>query len=431
MIVPFGQWISRGLACLAATFVVGGHACGAWAFENARSAGMAGVTAAFANDADAMIVNPALLGLTSTRERVSLTVLPNLSLGLGNNVLSFGELATLISNREITSSEVSGLLEALPPTGWRFLFDGGTSLAFAMPSARTGAFLQASADTQGLDVPRDLIAVVLNGNASVPNVGIDSLNGATATAVASLGSSFAFPLSGAASMGLNLRYLRGLAYGRVREAQGTLFAVDESGKYSADARLETEWATGGNGIAADVGVAGMLGDRLHWGAVLGNLGVMSFSQREITAYTLKVAPFAIVDASGSVTDFGAVTRDALKEAKHREGPSEIVLPPYLRLAAAFNPWDPFTLSGELQLGYGNGFGVSRTPELRLGSELRLLDWLPLRTGIALGGDRGLTLATGLGLDMPHFRLDFAMAALNGVGSHARGASYTLSNTFHF
>jgi len=403
----------------------------ALAYENARSMGMAGATAALSDDADAMIVNPALLGQGATRDRLSLTLLPNLSLGLGNNVLSFGELAGLISSREITASDVSGVLSALPPTGWRFLFDGGAALALAMPTARTGVFLHAAADTHGLDVPRDLIALVLNGNATVPNVGIESLNGATATAVASLGSSFAMPLGEKSSLGMNLRYLRGLAYGRVREARGTLLSMDASGKVSADAHLETEWATGGNGIAADFGVAGLLGDRLRWGAILGNVGVMTWRQREITAYTVKVEPFSVVDASGSVTDFGAVTRDALKQDKRQEGPSEIVLPPYLRLAAAFNPWEPFTLSGELQLGYGSGFGVSHTPELRLGSELRLLDWLPLRTGVALGGDRGLTFATGLGLDMPHFRLDFAMAALNGVGSHARGASYTLSNTFRF
>ena len=431
MITRRSGLLARALAVLSATLLCLSMAPSAIASGNARSAGMAGAISAISRDADAMIVNPALLGLASARERVSLTLLPNLSLGLGNNVLSFGELAGLMTTQSIESSNVAAVLEALPPTGWRFLFDGGSSLALAMPSARTGVFLHASADTKGLDVPRDLIALALNGNASVPNVGIDSLNGATATAVASLGSSFAFPLGGTASMGLNLRYLRGLAYGRVREATGTLLAVDASGKYSADARLETEWATGGNGIAADVGVAGVLGDRLHWGATLGNLGVMRWSQRDVTTYTLKVEPFSIVDASGSVTDFGAATRDALKESKTQEGPTEIALPPYLRLAAAFNPWQPLTLSGELQLGYGNGFGVSNTPELRVGSELRLLDWLPLRAGMALGGDRGLTFATGLGFDMPHFRLDLAMAALNGVGSHARGASYTLSNTFTF
>ncbi|MNX85704.1 hypothetical protein D3C86_1175540 [compost metagenome] len=304
-------------------------------------------------------------------------------------------------------------------------------MALAMPSARTGVFLHAMADTKGFDVPRDLVALVLNGNASVPNVGIDTMTGATATAVASLGSAFAVPLGETASLGMNLRYLRGLAYGRVREAKGTLLAMDASGRYSADARLEAEWATGGNGIAADLGVAGTLGDRLRWGAVLGNVGVMAWSQRDLVTYTLKVEPFTIVDASGSATDFGAVTRDAVQESRRQEGPTEIALPAYLRLAAAFNPWDPLTLTSELQLGYGDGFGVSSTPEMRLGSELRLLDWLPIRGGIALGGDRGLTFATGLGLDMPHFRLDFAMAALNGVGGYARGASYTLSNTVKF
>ncbi|MNR89079.1 hypothetical protein D3C72_200330 [compost metagenome] len=423
--------VGSALAALAATLMALSLPLPAQASGNARSAGMAGAMAAFSTDADAMIVNPAMLGLAAHRDRLSLTLLPNLSAALGNNVLSFGELANVLSTQTVAAADVARAVEALPPTGWRFLMDGGTTMALAMPSARTGVFLHAMADTKGFDVPRDLVALVLNGNASVPNVGIDTMTGATATAVASLGSAFAVPLGETASLGMNLRYLRGLAYGRVREAKGTLLAMDASGRYSADARLEAEWATGGNGIAADLGVAGTLGDRLRWGAVLGNVGVMAWSQRDLVTYTLKVEPFTIVDASGSATDFGAVTRDAVQESRRQEGPTEIALPAYLRLAAAFNPWDPLTLTSELQLGYGDGFGVSSTPEMRLGSELRLLDWLPIRGGIALGGDRGLTFATGLGLDMPHFRLDFAMAALNGVGGYARGASYTLSNTVKF
>lgn len=403
----------------------------ALASTNARITAMAGTQSAATSEPDAMLANPAFLGLPGARERVSLTLLPQLNLSLGNNVMSFGELAGLLSTQTLDSQAVDRILHTLPPTGWQFLFDGGTTLALSMPRAHTGIFLQAMADTKGVIVPRDIVALALNGNVTVPNVSIDSLQGATATAVASVGSSFAYPMGKHASMGMNLRYLRGLAYGRVREARGTLLAVDDSGKYSADARLETEWATGGNGIAADLGVAGVFGDRLRWGATLGNLGLMAWKQMDVSTYTVKVEPFSLVDASGNLADMGAATRDALSESRRQEGPTEMVLPPYLRLAAAFHPVEPLLVSGEVQLGYGDGFGVSRIPELRLGSEMRLLNWLPVRGGLALGGDRGLTLATGLGLDLAHFRLDFAMAALNGAGSHARGATYTLSNTFYF
>lgn len=403
----------------------------AMAAANARSAAMAGVHAAFADDADAMLANPALLAAPGASDRLSFTLLPNLNLGLGNNVLSFGELAGLLSTQTIESADVERVLQTLPPTGWRFLLESGTSLAVALPSSRTGIFLNASVDSKGVDIPRDLIALALNGNASVPNVNIASMRGATATAAASLGSSFAFPLGESTSMGMNLRYVRGLAYGKVREARGSLLSVDAAGRYSANAYLETEWATGGNGIATDLGLAGVLGDRLHWGAVLGNVGLMTWSQVEVAEYSLNVAPFSIVEATGSLTDVEAVTRDAVEEKKRQEGAKEMALPPYVRVAAAFRPWQSLLLSGEFQFGLADGFGVSTMPELRLGSEFRLLDWLPLRGGLALGGDRGITYATGLGLDMPHVRLDLAMTSLNGVGSFSRGAVYTLSNTFKF
>jgi hypothetical protein len=401
------------------------------AMANARSAGMAGAYTAIADDADAMLWNPALLGKAGNRDRASLTLLPNLSLGLGNNVLSFGELARLLDTRSVSAENVESVIENLPGTGWRLILDSGTTLAYALPGSRTGGFLHAVADTKGFDIPRDVIAMAFKGNASVPNVRIDNLKGATATAVAALGSSFAFPVGDEGAIGMNLRYLRGLGYARVSEASGSLLSLSDTGAYAADARLETEVATHGNGIAADFGAAGVLGDRLRWGAVLGNLGVMTWSRVDIVAYTLKVEPFTIVDASGSVADFGEVTRNALQESRRQEGPREIWLPPYARLSGAFRPWSPLTLTGEFQVGFGEGYGVSTIPELKLGSELRALDWLPIRGGFALGGDRGLLLATGLGLDLPGFRLDLAMGAMNGFGSHARGAYYSVSNTLRF
>lgn len=398
---------------------------------NARSLGMAGAYTAVADEADAMRWNPALLGTAPLRDRFALTLVPNLHLGVGNNVLSFGELASLIDARSIESGNVERVLETLPGTGWRLLLGAGTSLALAMPSSRAGVFLDATLDTKGIDVPRDVIAVMLNGNAAVPNVRIDDLEGAIATAVASLGTSFAFPLGPEGGLGMNLRYLRGLGYAKVAEASGALFSLSAAGEMGADARLVAEYAQDGNGIAADFGVAGKIGDRLRWGAVLGNVGVMTWNQVAVEEYALKIAPFSLVSGTGSMADFSEKTRDALSKESRVDATRESWLPPYLRLSGAIQPWRPVTLTGEFQMGFGDGYGVSRVPELKLGSEWRLLSWLPLRGGFALGGDQGILLATGLGLDLPGFRLDFAMGGLNGFGGHAKGATYALSNTLSF
>jgi hypothetical protein len=419
----------RGVCALTALLIA--SPLPAFAMANARSLGMAGAYTAVADGADAMRWNPASLGKATKSEHLALTLAPNLALGFGNNLLSFGELANLIDSRTLNAENTERILETLPGTGWRLMLGTGTSLALAMPNSRTGVFLDAALDTKGIDVPRDVIALLLNGNASLPNVRIDDLEGATATAVASLGSSFAFPLGSEGGLGMNLRYLRGIGYAKVTEASGTLFSLSSTGEMGADARLTTEYATGGNGIAADFGIAGIVGERLRWGAVLGNVGAMSWSRISIKDYSLKVEPFPLVSATGSVTDFSAQTRDALKEESREEGPREIWLPPYARLSGAIQPWQPVMLTGEFQVGFGDGYGVSSIPELKLGSELRLLSWLPIRGGFALGGDQGLLLATGLGLDLPGFRLDFAMGGLNGFGSHAKGATYALSNTLYF
>ena len=75
-----------------------------------------------------------------------------------------------------------------------------------------------------------------------------------------------------------------------------------------------------------------------------------------------------------------------------------------------------TLAVDLRQGLKRAPGVSTKPEISLGTELRLLQFLPLRGGLSLGGKRGLSSSVGFGFDLSVLTLDFAVASKGGVVS---------------
>ncbi|HEX9913197.1 MAG TPA: hypothetical protein VGB01_08130, partial [candidate division Zixibacteria bacterium] len=60
-------------------------------------------------------------------------------------------------------------------------------------------------------------------------------------------------------------------------------------------------------------------------------------------------------------------------------------------------------------GFENGPGVTKTPKFSLGTELKIINFLPLRTGISFGGKEGLSLSGGFGLNFGAVFLDVGIA----------------------
>ena len=68
---------------------------------------------------------------------------------------------------------------------------------------------------------------------------------------------------------------------------------------------------------------------------------------------------------------------------------------------------PILLAFDYTQGLNNMPGNSRQPRFSLGMEFRLLSWLPLRSGISVGGSEQRSWAFGLGLHLGPFALDVA------------------------
>ena len=437
----------------------------AWALAtDARALAMGNAYSMVADEADMAAWNPALLAISQPTEHWFEMTAPSVNLGLGNNFLSLNSLETLLPNAKgqaasLSQNAVSSLLAGLPSSGWQLALDSGARAAIASPPLATSVMLETDADVQGLGIPHDLVQLLLEGNTSTPQVDISALDGATVAAIASAGISHAIALphflGKESALGVTVRYLQGLAYGTVTNASGSLATTNSLGQVSASASVEYQAAyptslsnllSTGSGVAVDLGFVNQLDDRLRWGLMMGNLGYIKWNHIQDRIESINQAPTgAGLSATGTST-----TPNFSNALKQTNGPSngqsniDGHLPPYARIGVAWdgnlgfsrtasnrNPWSmPVIASLDAQQGFGNGYGISTTPELRLGLEVRPLGrWLPLRVGTTVGGDLPM-MGAGFGIDLDRFRIDVAGGTMFGYFDNSTKGLYgTVTTNF--
>ena len=176
----------------------------------------------------------------------------------------------------------------------------------------------------------------------------------------------------------------------------------------------------GLGFGFDIGVSGFIRDELSVGIALVNIGTVKWSHntREITGN----AQLSIDDPfAGNQLD--SLDR-ALKGKEKNIGSFSAELPTVLRLGAAYQldkaPWVGNGFPGELLLAfdYNQGFnnlpGNTTKPRFSLGAEYKPWKWLPIRTGLSVGGTDRLNMGFGFGFLLGFFEWEFATENLGAV-----------------
>jgi hypothetical protein len=204
--------------------------------------------------------------------------------------------------------------------------------------------------------------------------------------------------------GGTIKYLRGLASAEMIEAAGSTITKPEG--IFGDARATVRRATGGNGLALDLGAAAIITERLSLGLSLRHaLGFINWRRDAkeyrygVTADSLTAVEWASAGAD-SVIQHHDERRDLAAGFTQR-------LPAVVHIGAAYNH-GPVLLSSELVQGFEDRPSASTTPELRLGAEARFLKYLRPRLGLSLGGKRRAGSALGVGLAAGAFQADFAV-----------------------
>jgi hypothetical protein len=162
-------------------------------------------------------------------------------------------------------------------------------------------------------------------------------------------------------------------------------------------------ASGGKGYGLDLGVSAKVSKKISLGVFLSN----PFSQIKWDRKTEeKDYQFQIdsLNLSNSDDDSVVLSEDYEKDIE----PFVTHLPTVAKAGFAYQA-KKILVSFDWEQGFEEGPGVSRTPRFSIGSELKLIGFLPLRGGVSFGGKEGVTLCGGFGLYAAAFYLDIGIA----------------------
>lgn len=178
-------------------------------------------------------------------------------------------------------------------------------------------------------------------------------------------------------------------------------------------------APAGVGFAIDLGVSALVTDFISVGISLTDVGSMTWSRnaREVSVDTVVVVDDYLTSSQ----------QDAIEKSLHgkRQDLDEFytALPTQLRVGVALqiDRWpgtQDFPGSLLVELDYNQGFkdlpGSTTSPRFSLGVEYLPLDWLPIRTGMSVGGTDRFNVAFGFGLNFGTFVFDLSTENVNWI-----------------
>ena len=223
------------------------------------------------------------------------------------------------------------------------------------------------------------------------------------------------------------------AYGEIIESGGTGLVSRVSGA-SVDTWLVAQSAELGTGFGIDFGLATVTKNRKAT-VSLGVLNLLdSFSWSTgarqdsifVGASDLRLTRFAdedsrdIADVLDNPDIDGAGETDFSKQISKASFARS--LPAMVRLGVAYEAMPRMPVVGNWDQAFSEGFGVTTTPRLSGGVEYRLVDWLPTRFGLSVGG-RSSSSSIGFAFGpfiLPHFKISLMETALVTRGGFLPG-----------
>ena len=469
------------------TFLLVGFSSGVYALNDtgARAMGLAQSYTALARGPEAAFWNPANLALGSGVKFSWDALSLGGTLAARNNSFSlktYGDYFMKGSGR-ITEGDKDGVLGEIDEDGFRLNMDLTPHVAALLPLANQGVTFKLpwwgihSAVTIGFDsgfegaVPKDLFEFMIRGNKFNKSYHIGKWDGSF-WAVNSLNWSGARawmppqfkPYLSEFTVGATLKFMLG-GYGEVKESGGDLIAY--FGDPQNPERLGTDISAyavsqigSGLGFGIDLGVAGVTMDRKTTISV-GLLNLLDFMSWGGNFY-----PAMSIDMSGSkpkpifttiknrqdslfveANDL-LVTRllDVKKIEEVLDNPvdadGEVVfyekigdhslsrsLPAMLRVGA-MHQLEQNIIPGKLIVvgnwdqAFSSGFGLGTTPRVSAGAEWRPLPWLPIRSGLSVGGGMsGWNAGGGFGpFNFPYVQLKVLNGALGTRNGFSIGSA---------
>jgi hypothetical protein len=389
---------------------------GAGLGSSVRALGMGGAYTALARGIDAPQWNPANLALTAPG-RVSVGLLAGAAT-VDNNSFSLG-LYNRLTGADLNDQDKLDILAAIPPEGMAATADA-TASALGLQLSHF-AFTVSGRAAARSNVPHDAFTLLLFGNAAADSVTLDDA-AVEAYALASVALSGATTVLGSAErglhVGLSLRYLHGIAYGRLTQAAGALL-TRPTGVFG-QAVAEAITTGSGDGVGVDLGLAATAG-RWTGGLMVENAFAQIAFNRDVERRTWTVAldtvTVSTLQNQGNL-DHLVTHGESVREA----GPVVVTLPRVVSLGLG-RTGRLASVAVDLSQGFAERAGSDTATRLSAGLELFPARVVSLRAGAAAGGASGWSASAGLGLRLLAVRIDLA-AATHGalVPGSPRGVS---------
>lgn len=389
--------------------------------SSARSMAMSGAYMSLASGVDAARYNPANLGFQEYRQ----TGLELVALGvnISNNSISLGDY-NRYTGAILTDADKRELLDKVPDDGLNLIADVEAS-AFSL-SYNSFVFSVTGVGVADVNLSKDIIELVFNGNTFGQEI---DLTGSYSDAVAYVATGLSYGRQIAnignrrLAVGGTVKYIKGLAVEELTELEGSITTLETG--FVGDGHMVARTATGGSGYAIDIGGALELNRDYTVGLSIRNfLSNISWSDN--------------AEEQGYLFSFDTMTVDNM-------GDDYVVSENYTNDIAGFSTKLPATMtvgianvSGELlwavdwQQGFHVGNGTTTKPRLAAGVEWNKLSVLPLRGGLAVGGNRGTAFSMGSGLHLGAFRIDFAVQTGSSFSPYStRGLNFALASGIYF
>ncbi len=290
------------------------------------------------------------------------------------------------------------------------------------------------------------LQIALNGlnfaedyNYNVPN----QINGNMFSAV-KISFAYAYPFSvkkylpgfRPVSVGIGINYYVGLAVGQVLDSHLSINRVPAEGDQNEYIKIHGQararYAMGedgptpvGAGRGIDFGMSSGYGKKWRFALSFSNIGG-SINWSSNTNMLIKThsdsIPTGDLLGGGSSKDTSTDTDTTLTI-----GSFSTSLPAVMRVGGVYEIQKNWLVSAEWQQGLNKAFGNSTTPRLSVGTEYAPLPWLPLRTGMAVGGRESFLWGMGFGLRFRFVDFNYSFAMKNALWpTHSEGLFTALS-----
>jgi hypothetical protein len=414
---------------------------------NTRGVGMARTSVATSRGLEAVGINPANLAIANGTS-LSISVL-RFGAQLGSDMLDYDAYTTYFTGVETGSGRSARYLDDNDKRKILELFQDGTAHSSVDVHARilgvmlrvngVGSFAVTISDRAAgrLRLPKDYVEFLFHGNPAGSSYAFGETDLRAAwTRAYTLSFGTAVPKAPVVrwlAVGASAKLVHGFAYYEIERfntslttaLNGTLTGI--AGFSSRSSRSDPVYdefrqgfvafpAPAGTGPGFDLGATGGLTEYLSFGVSVTDIGAITWRRRlEQTRSDTTI----VLDDPFSGTQSDALDK-ALKGKKREIGEFSTSLPTTLRLGFAlelhktpgFNGFPGECIVG---LDYNQGLvdapGTNTSPRVSLGVEYKPVQWLPVRSGLSVGGGDGTALAFGLGVHLGSFRLDLGSESL--------------------